>query len=249
LKSITFAAKLIAVAMLIVGSVLFIDARNKRDKAKGESFVLTYRVTRVEPNKSPEVVGTVVYVENAKGDVKQTRCLDRGPGTPVQIQTRYVDEVAAYNLEGDHLEFIESTGESYQQSRQSAHSASLFTSSPTFVREDTFLGMKVYFLRQPIGDGVVETMYSPSLGLVPVWDRRTEGAVETIREAVSIQFRPVSDEEVATPALPIKFDRAIANQNIFLQGGDAAAVEMMNQAQHRMYGTRDKLRALGRSGE
>ncbi|MEP6637376.1 MAG: hypothetical protein ABJB97_11680 [Acidobacteriota bacterium] len=148
-------------------------------------------------------------------------------------------------MDGDHLEYIESTGEAHAQGERNARSASWATSSPDFVREETILGMKAYVIHQKTSMGFVEAAYSPILGSAPLFDRWLEGDIEETREAVSIQFRPVSDDEVAVPNLPVRFDRATAMHNLFR--GNATNDDLMDQADARMRAVREKLRALGRT--
>ena len=242
LRTLAIAGKVFAVTMLVVGAVC-INARSKQKDNKPESFVITFRVTTVRQGR-PTTVGLIVHADNGKGGIRETRVLDDGTGT-LRSQTRLVDNIAAYNLEGDHLEYIVATGEERAQGERNARLASWAASSPDFVREDTWLGMKAYVVRQKIQGGFIESWYSPLLGRLALFDKQVEADVEITREAVSIQFRPVSDDEVAVPDIPIRFDRALHKISVF-KDGDAAAVKSMGMAEEMLRATKEKLRASGR---
>lgn len=242
-------SKLIAIVVFITGAALLISAtvKKRQDKeiAKAAPFALTYQVTKTEPGKAPVVIGLIVQIDNGKGGMKHVRFLDNGDGNAIREEIFY-DATASYKVRDGYLEYVDSR-EGFAEVDQNARSSTWATSSSTFLREETILGMKAYVVHQETPDGYWEGAYSPLLARTPLRDREVVNGVETVREATAVQFRPVSDEEVAAPNLPVRFEKALRFAELFRASGDAANVEVADKFTARMNVAREKLRGLGRT--
>jgi hypothetical protein len=142
------------------------------------------------------------------------------------------------------LEYIEAAEAKLRLDRL-ARSASWLAGNSQLVREESVLGLKAYVWHRDLNDGWWEGTYSPSKRYTPLVDREYIGGVETTREAVSVQFRDVSPDEIAPPLLPVHFDRAEALEQA-LRSNDENR-QTADGIAERMHAVRENLRSQGRT--
>lgn len=236
-------AKVVAVTVFALGAVMFVNASLTASKDQPKSFVITYRITRSENGQPPVDTGLSVKIVSAEGEWKETKVQMSDSGHPKQVSVRFLDKTAAYNLETDHLNYSGSS-ESVFHRDKIAHTADWVTSSPLFVKEDSMLGLKVYTTHQDISDGFVEQAFSPVTRGIPLLYRERSDKVETTEEAVSVQFRDVSPDEIKPPSLPISFEWSKQLENAMLSNPENA--EMVNRLIAERETVTKKLQAQGR---
>lgn len=102
---------------------------------------------------------------------------------------------------------------------------------PEFVREEFVAGLKTYVHRAVHADGSgawIENFYAPETGLTALKTVMHHGdGAEYVIEAINVQFRDVSDEEVALPNLPIRFDSAEQMVKDSRLNGNAEAADQL----------------------
>jgi hypothetical protein len=198
-------AKLIAVLVFAFGVITFINAQLRSTKDQPKSFVVTYIITRSENGQTPVVTGTTVKLVNADGEWKQTKVRKLDDEYHEQVSVRFLDKSAPYKLEAGRLEYVGGTAENEIGRDRIARTPEWITQSPMFNRESTMLGLNVYLTHQDLSDGWVEQAFSPLTRSTPLLFREHHGNVETTEEAVSIQFRDVSQDEINPPRAVFKW--------------------------------------------
>ena len=231
---LTLFAKVVSVAVFAFGAISYVSAQFQHEPPR--SFVITYRVTSTENGQLRG--GMTVLIVNADGQWKQTKLTDNKP-----VNIRFMDKVAAYQLANDRLDYLDSAEPTLQRDRV-ARSPKWITDSPLFVREDSIAGLKVYVTHQTLNDGWVEEAYSPLTRSCPLLERQHLGAVEITKEAVSVQFRDVSPDEIKPPDLPISFESAKALEKAMLSNPENS--ETVKGLATRREFIREKLKAIGR---
>lgn len=219
-------AKVAAVAVFVLGAIMFVNVSLTASKEQPKSFVVTYRITRSENGQPPIETGLVVKLVSAEGEWKETKVQMSDSRHPKQVNVRFLDKTAAYNLETDRLDYSGSS-ESVFNRDKIARTADWVTSSPLFVKEDSMLGLKVYTTHQDISDGWVEQAFSTQTRGIPLLYRERSDNVETTEEAVSVQFRDVSPDEIKPPNLPISFEWSKRLESSMLSNPENA--EMVNR--------------------
>ena len=198
-------AKIVAMLMFVFGAITFGNAYLKNAKEKPKSFVITYLITRSDNGQLPVVTGLSVKTVSADGEWKQTKVRRIDSEYREQVNVHFLDNTATYKLEADRLEYTR-TSETELERDKTARTADWITKSPLFVREDSILGLKVYITHQNLSDGWVEQAFSPLTRSAPLLFREHLSNVEYTEEAVNIQFRDVSSDEIKPPNLPISFE-------------------------------------------
>jgi hypothetical protein len=77
-------------------------------------------------------------------------------------------------------------------------------SSPEFVREDEVLGYKAYVWRSGQGENWTEQWYAPAVSHLPIKIVMNSPVGQTIVEPISIEFRTVTEADLATSHPPKK---------------------------------------------
>lgn len=173
---------------------------------------------------------------NADGTGKHERFTEDG------ADVRYLDSIAAYKIVGNHLDYIESATAALSADRV-AQTEEWFTSSGQKVREEMVLGLKTYTIHQDLSDGWWEGTFSTATRHTPLIDREQHDGVITTREALSVQFRDVS-QETALPDLPVSFERAQKLEDAFRSGNDEAK-KLADELAERMHSVQALLRDKG----
>lgn len=236
-------AKIVAVLVFAFGAITFVSANLRNSKEKPKSFVITYLIARSENGETPVVTGLAVKTVGTDGQWKRIIVRRLDDEYRRQVSVGFLDSTASYGLEAGRLEYA-GTSEAELERDKSARTADWITKSALFVREDSILGLKVYTTHQNLNDGWVEQAFSPLTRSAPLVFREHSGNVEHTEEALSIEFRAVSPDEIKPPNLPISFELSKR-----LEKGMASNPENADSIK-RLIEEREaatvKLRALGR---
>lgn len=222
---------LIALSVFAVGVVLFVSAIQAKRTAEPKSFVVTYLTTQ---NGTPmqfrtRVVRTpATYKDTSYGmESKKTRTI---VGT--------FD--AQYEVGANSIEFLQSTGQPWQDLDKSFRSAEYLKNHPAFVREKFVAGFNAYVHRTvnpEYPEYWVEDYISPEFGLMPLkMIQHFSDTSIVVVEAVNVQFRDVSESEVSLPNLPMQFNQAEqmikdARANGDVEGADEQSKQIENERQ------------------
>lgn len=200
MKVLTRFGKIIAVLMFVIGVSLYLNKvmAGKPVKNVPRSFVATYTVTNVQNGAEPVVSEIQIHTVKSTGDYKFTS---------YDVKTGATRNLIAA---GDSVYEIKADGIRYsgiawtEEMREKMRSSQFLRSSPQFVREETVAGMRTFVLRGEGSGDWIEKYYAPETGgtaLKTVMNTNNGGY--RITEAINVQFRDVSDDEVALPNLPI----------------------------------------------
>lgn len=186
----------IAIVVFVIGTVLLIMAYAKRPVRPG-SFVVTYVTTLESPNTAENGMRAVsVVTVSTDGRWQQ---LEWGTARKL-VQVADQKDVYRVDLDRQVLQYV-------------GPNETRVLPSPIWAdatRTEMIAGIKSYVYRTEIPDGYFETGYAPEMGRHKLkWIIDKQPYRQTC-QAVSVQFRPVSDAEVAIPQLPIKFDEVEA---------------------------------------
>lgn len=240
---ISLLAKVVAVLVFVSGVIAFGSSNFKNSKEKAKSFVITYVNTRSENGETPVVTGLAVKTVGADGQWKRITVRRPGDGYHREVSVTFLDKTASYRLEADRLDYT-GTSEDESERHKTARTADWITKSTLFAGEELMLGLRVYRTHQDIGDGWVEQAFSPVTRSIPLLYREHFGNVEETEEAVSIEFREVSLDEIKPPNLPISFELMKRfEKGMESNPENAEAVRHLIEGREAVTG---KLRALGR---
>jgi hypothetical protein len=191
--------KKLAIMVFVCGAAVLglAHAQKGLGKKAPEGFVMTYITRRVTQDANNGRNELAVRMVGANGRWKETRWRDTGKTETVSDGTsvyKYSEKKATLDYAGP-----EGKGEPPREIPKYASSTGMM------------LGVKVYTVRNEQGDGsYIENTYSLETGVhclkMVVYIARS-GETTTV-EAVSLQFRPVKDEELALPNLPGSFTNA-----------------------------------------
>lgn len=188
----------IAIGVFVIGTVLLIMAYAKRPVRPG-SFVVTYVTTLESPDAAENGMRAVsVFTVSADGRWQQ---LEWGTARKlVQVADR--NDVYRVDLDRQVLQYVGPNDNTLLPSS--------FWRDAT--RTEMIAGIKAYVYRTETPDGdIIETTSAPEMGHHKLKSIIYKRPYRQTCEAVSVQFRPVSDAEVAIPQLPIKFDEVEAD--------------------------------------
>ena len=237
-------AKIVAVVVFAFGAWSFVSAQLRGSKETSRSFVVTYLISRSENGQVPIVTGLAVKAVSAEGEWKQTK-VRRADGQPNQeVSIRFLDKTAPFKLEAGKLEYVGGTSEAELERDRIARNPDWITRSPLFQKEGSMLGLKVYLTHQDLNDGWIEQAFSPLMRSTPLVYREHLGNVETEEEAISVQFRDVSPEEIKPPDLPISFEWLKRLEQGMLSNPENADTVKRSIAQREALA--EKLRAMDR---
>lgn len=187
--------RIVAVVIFLAGVVLLSIASAKHERAqKLQSFVATY-VTTLETQDARNGQSELA-VRAVTGDGRWREVRWRNEGKVVQL----ADKENVYEVEGGEvgLQYVgPNSDEIFSNERLSRAT-----------RTEMVAGIKAYVFRNENPDGYIEYYFAPEMGShhIKAVIYKAASHYKYIREAVAVQFRPVSDEEVAVPKLPVKFD-------------------------------------------
>lgn len=173
----TKCAFLIAVLIFVAGSATYLrSAAGHDDQSFIDSpFVITYSRFR---RSAPTERRTMVRLVNSRG-----RSLLKSIGRDGRDLRHTVQQYIRNDWKGW------ADREGYERSTH-------------VIRKEQFLGITAYVLRQDVGNGeVLEFWHAPETGLVPLKEIvEYDNGDALVTEATSLEFREVSDEELAPQA-------------------------------------------------
>ena len=240
---LTSVAKVVAVLVFAFGVIAFGSAQLKSSKEKPRSFVMTCVITRSENGGPAVVTGLSVKTVGADGQSKRIIVRRPGDGYIKQIGVSFVDKTARYGLEDGRLECW-GTSDVELERDKTASTADWITKSPGYVGTESLAGLKVYTTHYDEGDEWMESAYSPLTRGTPLRFRRHFRNVEENEEAVSVDFRDVSPDEIKPPDLPISFETAKWLENGFASNPENA--DTVKRLIEDREAVTAKLRAMGR---
>lgn len=186
--------RIFAVVVFVSGAAVFAITHAKHSGSqKLQPFVATY-VTTLETQDSRNGRSELaVRLATGDGRWREVQWSDRGRS--VQL----ADDNGVYEAERD--------GRALQYVGPSSDDVVDASDLAKVTRTETVAGITAYVFRTDNPDGYIEYYFAPQMGRHHIKAVIFKGPhYKYTREAVSVQFRPVSDEEVAVPNLPIKFD-------------------------------------------
>lgn len=183
--------------ILLTGSVV----RSRRAKTtKPRPFVVQYLAYRPDKSGSLEVYEFRVRAVSQTGEWKETRYSTYG-----KAFTWGAENAGLFTADEGSRQFY---GEFNPEIAKAAmRSEDELKNSPQFAGTEEIAGLTTYILK--INDAGLEANYSPRTGMTVLKevlrDPKTN-AVLYLQEAVSVEFRDLSAEEIKLPELPVRFD-------------------------------------------
>lgn len=213
--------KLISGGLLMLGLWAFGSALIKRENAKPEKptpFVITYQY-----HQGTQPTGIGVRVVDPSRGWREVRSSDldcsRWEGGTVDGYY-YTVTPEALQYRGEDTTF----GDEFYCSEAALRS------HPDFAGTVTVAGMTTFLLRSQENDGVwFEHYYSPKTGSVPLKTVAHHGQTENGSEAIAVQFRDISEQELELSKRPVRFDDAEKEAAMFRASGNyefADSIEM-----------------------
>lgn len=195
--------RIIALIIFLAGATLLTGSIVRSQKAKATKpmpFVVQYLAYRPDKNGSLEVYEFRVRAVSQTGEWKETRYSTYGKASTWGAQND-----GLFTVNEDSRQFY---GEfDPELARTAMRSEDELKNSPQLAGTEEIAGLNTYILR--INDAGLEANYSPKTGMTSLKevlrDRQTN-AVLYLQEAVSIEFRNLSEEEIKLPQLPVRFD-------------------------------------------
>ena len=207
-------SKIVAVLVFAVGLVLFIQSGIATQAKASKSFVVTYKVSNIEADAKPVVEEIRVKSVKATGEYKQTFYYLQSGRTAEYVATQ--DSV--YEVKTDSLQYF---GKALSpELNNNFRSPAFLKNHPNFSREEKICDLTTYVLHTQDGDAWIESYSAIETGNTPLETVLYHGnGGYTVIEAVSVQFRDVSDDEVRLPDLPVKFNKAEQKVDEYRNGG------------------------------
>jgi len=197
----------LAIATFLCGCVLLAVSLINANKAKAvqsepptvRSFVMQCLVSQSEDGESLTPKGFHIRAVSDTGEWKETRYSFDGK---VSALVGAKDGLYIINGNSKHL-YGESNPGLFRSAMRSEEE---LQRSTQFIGTDEVAGIKTYVLRNEMG---TEGHYSPLTGATPlklVIRASPEGPPISVTEALSVEFRAVTEEEVSAGDLPVEFN-------------------------------------------
>lgn len=195
--------RIVAIGVFVIGVALLTGSVVRSGKAtatKPKSFVVQYLAYHPDKNGSLEVDQFMVRAVSQTGEWKETRYSTSG-----KIQTWGADSRGVFTVGEDSRQFF---GEFAPEiARGAMRSEEELKNSPQLVGTEEIAGLNTYILR--INGTGVEGNFSPKTGMTVLKEMARDPETKAIlylQEAVSVEFRDLSADEITLPELPVKFD-------------------------------------------
>jgi hypothetical protein len=232
----TRAFTIVCLAVFFVGGGLFATSviKAKQDKTKpARPFVITYLASRSVDGEALKPYELQIRAVKSTGEWKETRYSFDGQKT-----TWGATADAQYVVSGDSRQFLK---DNRAENEALFRSSSALKTHQQFIRSEVVAGLTTYVLRAENGGMVGEMSYSPECGHTPLrihlQNKNTEGGetgkFEVVVEALSVEFRDVSEEEVGIPDLPTRFDKAEQKVETLKAAGLTQQAESLNRIIHQ----------------
>ena len=169
-------AFLVAALIFVAGSVTYLrSTETPNQPSVGRSFVVTFSHYR---RSTPTQRQTIIQLVNAQQGRSLVRRINRDGRDVEHVVHQYAPKAWAASLDRA----------AFQRSTYVTHT-------------EQFLGLTVYVLRQDVGGQMLESWHAPETGAVPLKQiLEIENGDALITEAISLEFREVSDQELAPQA-------------------------------------------------
>jgi hypothetical protein len=176
-------------------------------KIEPRPFVVHYIAYSPEKGDSLEPVEYSIRAVNADGEWKETRY----SLTETKRSTLGASKDGLFIIKGDSRQYYaEFNAEIARNAMRSEKEMKL---NPQFTRTEQLAGLTTYILKVENG---MEIGYSPLTGATPLkevlYSNSDNNKILHLLEAVKVEFRELSKDEIDFPVLPVRFD--IAEQKI-----------------------------------
>lgn len=195
--------RIVAVIICLVGVALLTGSVVRSGKAratKPKSFVVQYLAYHPDKNGSLEVHEFLARAVSQTGEWKETRYSTYG-----KAQTWGADSRGVFTVGEDSRQFY---GQFEPEiARVAMRSEEELKNSPQLAGTEEIAGLNTYILR--IDGTGVEANYSPKTGMTVLKELARDpktNAILYLQEAVSVEFRDLSADEIQLPELPVRFD-------------------------------------------
>lgn len=195
--------RIVAISIFVIGVALLTGSVVRSGKAtvtKPKSFVVQYLAYHPDKNGSLAVDEFRVRAVSQTGEWKETRYSTYG-----KAQTWGADSSGLFTVSESSRQFY---GEFQPEIAKAAmRSEEELKNSPQLVGTEEIAGLNTYALR--ISGTGVEANYSPKTGMTVLKELARDpstNAILYLQEAVSVEFRDLSADEIKLPDLPVKFD-------------------------------------------
>lgn len=224
--------RIIASITFVCGLVLFTTSIVSSRKAasqpspQSQSFVIDYLVYQAEEGGTLKLTSYQERVVSATGEWKETRRSIEGKVTTLAGTSEGLfivnEKEQSKQLYGPS---------SAQGATGQTGSADMLKNHPLLVRTEELAGRKAYILKPP--GGRMEMGYAPETGQTllkeVIFSSPESDSIIFIKEAVKIEFREVSEDELKTPDLPIRFDLANEKLKALRESGRQDAADSLQR--------------------
>ncbi|HXG64094.1 MAG TPA: hypothetical protein VNO70_03245 [Blastocatellia bacterium] len=200
--------KMVALLIFLCGLTLFSVSMIQSKRAETiapktpRSFVVHYLASRADNGGPLKPYEYRVRAVNSMGEWKETRYSFDG-------------KVSTWGAAKDGLQIISGNSRQYygeynpEVAKTAMRSEEVLKKHPQLTRIEEIAGLKTYILRNEYGD---EAGYSPETGVTTLKEVARSGpgsdTIIHLQEALNVEFRELSENEVRLPDLPIRFDLA-----------------------------------------
>lgn len=223
--------KAIAVAAFVLGGAYYVYvATSGRAKptvtqsGQPTSFVLTSKTFKVKSGIEGAVEQIRVQTVKATGEHKlSVYHLATG-----KTEEYFATQEAIYEVKPDSLQY---SGPALPQFMSTQlRSAEFLRSSASFKGEEKICGLTAYVRRTQEAQGWIEIHNAPETGAIPLKTAvcSKDGSCDII-EAISVQFRDISDDEVKLPSLPVRYDQAERKAQTYRQVGAVGTADNLQR--------------------
>lgn len=206
------------ILVFLVGLGLFLKTSAQKTSSEPRDAVVTYIVTR---NGQP----FGIYVRNAKktGEAMEVRYELNGKES-VWFWT--ADAVYSMSKDATTRQYVSSNS---LQIDKDFRSEGLLKQRANF-GEDTIAGFHTFVSGIEKEGTLYKRWHSPELGVTPLKVVMASDGVETIVEAVKVEFKPLSDADVTISETPVSFDQIERKiEDLKKQGASSQAEAVKHQ--------------------
>jgi len=223
---------LVSGAALFAGSIIKGQKSRKKSPTVSRSFVVQYLLSHTDNGGGLTPYEYDARAVGSTGEWKETRYSFKG-----SVSTWGGTSDGLYTVSGALKQYLGDYN--LESARAGTWTEQEFTSSPQFVRSEELLGLRTFVMKDAAGDMEIEINSSPETGITPlkkvIRSRSGDGNdFVDVKEAISIQFRDLSEDEVRLPDLPVRFDIAEEKARSLKAAGQYERSEALEQAIQRL---------------
>jgi len=220
---------------LFTGS--FVRARlSKEPVAKivePRSFVIHYLLSRSRDENPPKPYGYEIRSVSSSGEWKETKYLFDGA-----VSTLGATRDGLYSMVGDSKQYYGVYD--LEKARSIPTDETSLRSDPAFTRVEQLLGLTTYVAVHRNGkEAELEVSHAVETGITPLkviirGNREGGSKYHDVKEAINIEFRNLSDDEIRLPNLPIKFELAEQRYRLLKNAGHIHQADILQEAMGRL---------------